>query len=201
MRKFATIAFLAMGLFVWTGCPEAGKTTTPPTDGTKPADVKPGDKPADKPADKAAEAKLFWKEAGVGSVYETKTVTDMTKPMAMKSESTMKQTLKAKDDKGYTLTNEMTAAGAAMPASDATAEWPKTGGEAAKTDAKTKKIGDEDVKVGDKSYKCEHWQTESEAAGVKSVTDSWMWDGLVVKMNMKNENMTMTMEATKIEKK
>ncbi len=209
MRKFATIAFLAMGLFVWTGCPEQGKTTTPPAAGDKPAGDKPagdkpaGDKPAgDKPAEnKGSEVKIFWKDAGVGSVVEMKTLTDMTKPMAMKTESSMKQTLKAKDDKGYTLSTEMTAGGQTMPASETTVEWPKTGGEAGKTDAKNKKIGDEDVKVGDKTYKCEHWQTESETAGVKSVIDSWTHEGLAIKSVMKNDNMTSTTEVTKIEKK
>ncbi len=152
-----------------------------------------------KNAEKAVE--LFWKDAPVGSVYETKTVTDMTKPVAMKTEMTMKQTLKAKDDDGYTLTTVMTAGGTEMPGNDTTIEWPKAGGAEARDDVKSEKLDDEDVKVDGKAYTCQHWKTETEAAGVKSVVESWMYKGIVLKMKMKNDNMTMTMKCTKLEKK
>jgi hypothetical protein len=216
MRNLTTMALLACGLLC--GCPESGKTPAPSAPaGAAPAapaaaTAKPADnagdamaaKPADKPAEKASSAhENFWKEVGVGTVIEQHSVTDMVKPMAMKTESTTTITLKAKTDKDYTTSTTTAMANIpAQPARDTTTPWETDAPAAAASDApKPTDMGEDSVTVGSDTLKCKHWQTTSETMGVKSTTDTWMHKGFMVKMVMKNDNMTMTTETTKIDKK
>lgn len=215
MRKLSVVAFLSFALL--TGCPEAGKTTSGSNTGngdaaSKPTDTGKGADAGAKPADdkggsssSSAANEIFWKDAGVGSVYESHMVNDMKKPAEMKMESTTTQTLKAKDDKGYTLSGEskttMMGNTTTTPMPDQTIPWPTTGGETAKSDAKVQDLGEETVKAAGSDYKCKHYKTEMDMGGVKGTTESWMYKGLVVKSVTTSENGTMTMEMTKLEKK
>ncbi|MEZ0230141.1 MAG: hypothetical protein ACAI25_16075 [Planctomycetota bacterium] len=142
---------------------------------------------------------IFWRDAGIGSIYETKVVTDMKKPMEMKSETVLKSKLKAKNDRGYTLETEMAVGEMKLPATDQEVEWPENQ-RTPDTGAKVEELGDEDLKVGGETYRCKHFRTESDASGMKTTTESWTHRGLVIKSVSKNENYTVTMEATRITK-
>jgi hypothetical protein len=196
---------LAAGLLC--GCPqETGKSgasnPTPPAAGggdtgkTPPADPGKTETPKETPKAAVAEENI-WKTSGVGSVAEYKMVTDMTKPVAMKTEMTQSQTLKDKNDTDYTLTTVMTMNGTAMPANDMKLKWAVAGTATDATAPKMEELPNEKLSAGGTDFDCKHYRTVSEAAGVKSTTDSWMSKGLIVKSVTKNDNMTSTMELTK----
>jgi hypothetical protein len=187
--------------------PAAAQSSAPKADQPKPADApKPADqpKPADKPADAGAKTAVesFWKDVGLGTVAQYSMVTDMQKPMKMKTEMTQTKTLSTKDDKGYALKVVTTANGAAMPAQEEKGEWMAPAGTASGSPANAPKdLGNEKLKVGAGEFDCKHWQTVADMAGVKTTTDTWMYKNLLVKMMMKNDNMTSTSELTKLDKK
>ncbi len=150
------------------------------------------------PAGEKAEGE-FWRDAGIGSVVETRVVTDMKKPVEAKSESVMKQKLKAKDGNGYTLETEFAVGDMTMPATDQVFPWlEKQRAEPPPPDTKVEDLGVEDLKVGTETYRCKHVRTESVADGMKTMTESWTHRGLVIKGVSKNENLTSTIEATRI---
>jgi hypothetical protein len=216
MYRHATIGLLATGLCasgLLCGCPPANKTASaaaPAAPASAPAApaAKPADKPAEaaKPADKPAETKTaavesFWKDVGVGTSIEYTTVTDMQKPAKMKMEMKQTKTLASKDDKGYVLNVKNVVSGNASPGPDEKGEWVVAAPAAAPAKDGPQDLGNEKVKVGGGEFDCKHWKTESESAGVKTTTETWTWKNLLVKMSSKNDNMTSSMELTKLDKK
>jgi len=89
---------------------------------------------------------------------------------------------------------------------DAAAPTRRASGRSATTNAAPSKdapqdLGNEKVKVGAGEFDCKHWKMSSDAGGLKTTTDSWTYKSLLVKMVSTNDNMTTTMELTKLDKK
>src|SRR5580700_5436541 len=129
--------------------------------------------------------------------------TSAVKPMAFKSESTMTTTLKAKTDKGYTTSMQMSMPNVpTMPAQETTIPWPTTNGPDASNDFKPTLLGTEDVSVGGEKLSCKHWSMVTDGGGVTTNVETWIYKGtLVIRMISKNENMTTAIEATRIDRK
>ena len=134
----------------------------------------------------ADDAMAFYKKAG--NFYVMKSVTKMG---STETVSGMKMEITKSDDKGYTtkmtvLDKDMKPMDA-VPPTETTVEWPKTGGEAPKCAPKVE-IKKETIKVAGKDLEC----MVTEVAGTKS----WSYKGMPVKSHTKNDQMETTSEVT-----
>ena len=150
------------------------------------------------------------KKANVGEWIEHKRTTTLSAG-GKTMEQTVKQTVKAKDEKEITLFMEMTMMGRSLPGMDVKVplDVPYNPAAAGGKDTKAKMEvvgeGDEEIKVGDKTYAC-HWiemKGTTEIRGEPADTHSKYWtckdvplNGIVKLEFDSSKGMKMTMELT-----
>jgi hypothetical protein len=87
--------------------------------------------------------------------------------------------------------------GTKVPVPEQTNPWPKK----AEPAGNTTELGKEKLTVGAGEFVCEHVKMETDAGGVATKIETWMSNGLLVKSVTTNENMIVTTELTKLDRK
>lgn len=145
-----------------------------------------------------------WRTLAVGSSLEYEVKTHLAKPMVSDTNMTMKQTLVAKDDQGYTLKTQMMMNGANMPAGEpTTTSWATA---PTKADApKLEGLGTEKLTTPAGVFECKKSRVEITSNGVTTTSTLWMAEGILVKTESATEGQNMSCSTslllTKFDKK
>jgi hypothetical protein len=139
-----------------------------------------------------------WFSVGIGSVFESKTVTRMQQPFTHESETTTRQTLVSRTDKEASIKLEIID-GAATTVQDV--KVPRRQSPATMThDGSTVATADETCTVPAGTFECTRMTQEIQQGDVIRSTVTWRAKKIPVpiKAVVTNENMTMTTELTRI---
>ena len=129
---------------------------------------------------------------GVGSSLEYSMDTHMEEPMASDTKMTTKQTLVKKTDKDYSIKNEMSMNGTAMPAGEPTVTPWATAGAADATAAKPTDLGSEKLTTPAGTFDCKKYKNEAKTGDMTTTSTSWMSKGIIIKSESKTEGPSMS---------
>src|SRR5207244_1241607 len=113
-----------------------------------------------------------WRSVGVGSVFETETVTDIEKPKIARSVLTTRQTVVARDAEGVTLEVETSLAGQPMPVSTVKIPFALPG--SARGDLPKPETTSEDCAVPAGRFSCERTKLDVHQGSVARSSVTWM---------------------------
>ena len=147
-----------------------------------------------KPADPRDSA---WFTVGIGSVYESKTVTQLKSPFEHATETTMRQTLVSRTDKEASIKLEIIE-GTGTTVQDL--KVPRRQDEVAPHDGSKVTTADETCTGPAGTFECTRTTVEVQQDEIVRSTVTWRAKGIPVpvKVVVSNENMTMTTELTKM---
>lgn len=137
-----------------------------------------------------------WRAVGIGSVFESRTVTRLERPFAHQTETTTRQTLLARNDAEASIKIELMSAGAGVSVSDVTV--PLRADKVEPCEGTSVTTSEETCTVPAGTFDCTRTTVEVRQGDVTRSTVTWTTNGIPVPLKsvVANENMTTTTELT-----